>query len=80
MKAESNNKNEKQKGGRHQDNKQNTFQLMTVRQLVKMLEKFCRISFSKRGIPTNTENINYITQKYKYWDMFYQRKFEVNLR
>lgn len=80
MKAESNNKNEKQKGGQRQDNKQNTFQLMTVKQLVKMLEKFCSISFSMRGIPTNTENINYITQKYKYWDMFYQRQFEVNLR
>ena len=53
---------------------------MTVKQLVKMFEKFCSISFSMRGIPTNTENINYITQKYKYWDMFYQRQFEVNLR
>ena len=34
-----------------------------------MLEKFCSISFSMRGIPTNTESINYITQKYKYWDV-----------
>ena len=53
---------------------------MTVKQLVKMLEKFCSISFSMRGIPTNTESINYITQKYKYWDMFYQIQFEVNMR